>query len=93
MFLEALNVSHTMSAPLTGEERLRIQALTHTPLNEVRNRINSPCAGTIRWFLESSKFTSWRDSPGTSGLWITGPPGSGKSVLAKFIIQHLEDRR
>ena len=86
-------VTYKPSAPLTNQERRYIQALTHVPLQEVRHRISEPCTGTIRWFLEVREFTVWRDSQETSALWISGPPGQGKSVLAKFIVQHLEDRQ
>ena len=41
------------------------------------------------WLLSSREFQSW--CPSNSGLlWITGPPGSGKTVLSTSIIEHLQ---
>ncbi|KAF9879711.1 hypothetical protein CkaCkLH20_02522 [Colletotrichum karsti] len=39
--------------------------------------------------LHSDTFLSWRDAPKSSSLLVTAPPGSGKSVLSNFVLQHL----
>ena len=68
-----------------------------------------PEENTLRWLIEvddsrpkkqvkteslsSRDFMRWRDSPESATLLIKGAPGQGKSVLSKFIVQHLEKRR
>ncbi|KAJ6546210.1 ankyrin repeat-containing domain protein [Mycena vulgaris] len=47
--------------------------------------------GTGLWLLESDKFLSWQDNPGS--LWIRGPSGAGKSVLSSTVISKLLDDR
>lgn len=49
--------------------------------------------GTCAWIQEQSQFSSWLDDPSQSPqlLWVRGLPGSGKSVLSSFIINHLAE--
>jgi WD40 repeat protein len=46
--------------------------------------------GTCHWFVEEECITSWMDptSP-ASVIWYNAPPGSGKSVLATYVIDRL----
>lgn len=48
--------------------------------------------GSCEWFTAKQEFTEWRISlPGTpSLLWLSGNPGSGKSVLASYVVSCLE---
>ena len=47
---------------------------------------------TCQWLLEREEFQSWISEPESSLLWINGIPGSGKSFLAGFTVQHLRQR-
>ncbi|KAI0379653.1 hypothetical protein F5Y04DRAFT_282741 [Hypomontagnella monticulosa] len=49
--------------------------------------------GTCSWILEDQRFKDWRDANTSATMWYNAPPGSGKSVLASSVIQHLKDRR
>lgn len=44
--------------------------------------------GTDEWFLESSEFKSWRSGT-TRTLFCPGHPGTGKTVLAAAVINHM----
>ncbi|RYC54364.1 hypothetical protein CHU98_g11846 [Xylaria longipes] len=48
--------------------------------------------GTCEWVISLESFESWRDSPSETPMfyWLTGEPGSGKTVLAAHIIRHLQ---
>ncbi|KAF4465990.1 ankyrin repeat [Fusarium albosuccineum] len=50
-----------------------------------RAQLDSPVDGTCFWISQHPKFTNFRDSKNPSLLWITGNPGCGKSVLARFL--------
>ncbi|KAI1778475.1 hypothetical protein F4818DRAFT_456303 [Hypoxylon cercidicola] len=52
--------------------------------------IATACSETLEWFLDDPNFTQWRDSAAALPFWLRGPPGQGKSVLAKFLTAHLE---
>ncbi|KAI1759681.1 hypothetical protein GGR53DRAFT_130182 [Hypoxylon sp. FL1150] len=45
--------------------------------------------GSCRWFSESEHFVSWRGDASPGILWLTGRPGSGKSVLASHVIEQV----
>lgn len=47
--------------------------------------------GTCEWILEEPGFDQWLGdaSDGPQLLWLHGPGGSGKSILASFIVNHL----
>ena len=67
--------------------------LIRVPFTEIRhNKISEPCSDTGKWLLGLEVFTSWRDGPQNSLLWVKGSPGQGKSVLAKLVTKHLEDK-
>jgi nucleoside phosphorylase len=42
--------------------------------------------GTCEWFFNDPRFYSWRDSKNADLLWVSAPPGCGKSVLARSLI-------
>ncbi|KAH8700392.1 hypothetical protein BGW36DRAFT_425219 [Talaromyces proteolyticus] len=44
--------------------------------------------GTSTWVLEHEKFLRWKSKKG-SFLWISGIAGSGKTILASSIIEHI----
>lgn len=46
--------------------------------------------GTGKWLLELPLFDEWSNSTTSSLLWISGIPGSGKTVLAAMIVEHLK---
>lgn len=50
--------------------------------------------GTCQWLLKMQDVISWlghSPSAGPHVLWYTAPPGSGKSMLSAFIIDHLQN--
>ena len=48
--------------------------------------------GTCTWLQERQAFQDWTQPSGDSAkiLWLTGLPGTGKSTLAQFTVQHME---
>jgi len=56
-------------------------------------RRSQPCA---EWFLRDRLFESWLCSHQPRGIWITGPPGCGKTVLSTSIVggvrQNMQNR-
>ncbi|KAK6336768.1 hypothetical protein TWF718_009558 [Orbilia javanica] len=42
--------------------------------------------GTCEWFTNHQDFRNWETSPSMKMLWVSADPGSGKSVLAKYLI-------
>ncbi|KAK4238066.1 hypothetical protein C8A03DRAFT_44164 [Achaetomium macrosporum] len=47
--------------------------------------------GTCTWILGNATLTGWMEdmTPKPRVLWVRGNPGSGKSVLSSFLIQHV----
>lgn len=65
--------------------------LNRPPFSDIRSRkVDNPAEGTLQWFFKSEIFRSWRDEKKSSSLWIRGSPGQGKSVLAKAVLNHLD---
>lgn len=51
-------------------------------------------AQTCEWINREKAWRDWRDGNATAPiLWIHGPPGCGKTFLARRIIDELEERR
>ncbi|KAL3421193.1 NACHT and WD domain-containing protein [Phlyctema vagabunda] len=49
--------------------------------------------GTCGWILKNRIFCDWVHGQDKAGrlLWLTGSPGSGKSVLSSFLVNHLAE--
>lgn len=63
---------------------------TSDRLNSIKNAYGT----TFQWIWTepSLDFTEWlRDNP--KGYWISGKPGSGKSILMKYIYEELKINR
>ncbi|KAG4261953.1 hypothetical protein FPRO03_11421 [Fusarium proliferatum] len=45
--------------------------------------------GTGQWFINSSEFCHWRDSPNQT-LFCPGIPGAGKTILTSIVVESLE---
>ncbi|KAF5620065.1 vegetatible incompatibility het-E-1 [Fusarium sp. NRRL 52700] len=59
---------------------------------DLESRNMSRTEGTCTWLFERQEFKDWRDAKNNSVLWYNGPPGSGKSVLASAVINHLQEQ-
>ncbi|KAF4464176.1 ankyrin repeat-containing [Fusarium albosuccineum] len=67
----------------------------NSPGGEYAKHVRAYIPGTGAWVRKSPEFRSWHgaletDQQQTGCLWVHGVPGSGKSVLAASIVQHLE---
>ncbi|KAF8549464.1 hypothetical protein OG21DRAFT_1488513 [Imleria badia] len=45
---------------------------------------------TCKWLFDTTQYKKWRDDD-SSFLWLRGKPGAGKSVLASFVVNSLEE--
>jgi ankyrin repeat protein len=43
--------------------------------------------GTCEWILDKTAYKDWKEGSGSKVLIITAPPGQGKSVLAKYLLE------
>ncbi|KAI0910196.1 hypothetical protein F4823DRAFT_379641 [Ustulina deusta] len=96
--VEATSTVDTKFAEYPGEsevDRLR-KILGITDNLEEENDYFTPriMQGSYQWLLRRKGLTEWLStSPSSSQiLWITGPSGSGKSVLSSFVIGLLRSR-
>lgn len=48
------------------------------------------CAGTCQWLLDEQAFLNWTQPLSSDPvLWVHGAPGTGKSMLAATVVDHL----
>ncbi|CAH0022758.1 unnamed protein product [Clonostachys rhizophaga] len=83
------------SLDLTPEEAKCIGALRMTDPSYDREGITADkgeiVKGTCKWILSTHQFEEWIQSPGTSRtLWISAPPGMGKTYLSIFLSRRLQ---
>ncbi|KAL1841792.1 hypothetical protein VTJ49DRAFT_6545 [Mycothermus thermophilus] len=87
--VDIVNSRMTEPEPILDEnEQRQVQRFSSdyvTPLQDIPERH----PGTCEWILRNKDFNSWIDGPSTA-LWISGPPGMGKTVIAKFLLEHFE---
>ncbi|CVL06960.1 uncharacterized protein FMAN_12051 [Fusarium mangiferae] len=82
--------SEEIRSILTEEQRYRVcNWLTSTDPSPIHNRSRKLYEdGTGSWMLRSQNWTDWLASR-TRCLWFHGIPGSGKTVLASWLIENV----
>ncbi|CAI6101215.1 unnamed protein product [Clonostachys chloroleuca] len=45
---------------------------------------------TCEWFIRNNRYSKWLQSPDSDILWVSGGPGKGKTMLAIYLTQVLE---
>ncbi|KAM6525514.1 hypothetical protein FALCPG4_011053 [Fusarium falciforme] len=88
-------VDEIKNSTQTGTEEERcIRALFVTDPTNDRNAIitakGKRTAGTCEWIISTEGYKTWENTPESSLLWISGPPGKGKTFISLFLTQHLE---
>ena len=63
-----------------------LQALYTCPYAERKNRNIERLEGTCEWFTKHHLFNHWRNTEGSSLLWVSADPGCGKSVLTRYLV-------
>ncbi|KAF3260943.1 hypothetical protein TWF217_004786 [Orbilia oligospora] len=78
------------------EERTRrakeieiLKMLYRSPYLDQKDRNLDRIRGTCEWFVSHRLFKDWQERKSTRTLWISADPGCGKSVLAKYLIDHI----
>ncbi|MCJ1334506.1 hypothetical protein MMC10_011218 [Thelotrema lepadinum] len=87
--------SQAFDLPLNEERRkLLMERLSFDQAESRRATIKKAHLRTCKWLLQQSEFRDWRDwskvSENHGFLWIKGKPGTGKSTLMKFTLEHIE---
>ncbi|KAF3195009.1 hypothetical protein TWF106_005914, partial [Orbilia oligospora] len=72
------------------EKKIEIlQKLNKLPYGERKNRNPDRTPRTCEWVITHELFKDWQESESSRMLWISADPGCGKSVLAKYLIDHI----
>ena len=84
--------TNDLRSELSDMERKYVKALDAPNYAAFRKfNVEDPAPGTLKWFLHNDLVSSWISKEESSLIWIRGSPGQGKTVLSKFILDHLEE--
>ncbi|KAL2059814.1 hypothetical protein VTL71DRAFT_10198 [Oculimacula yallundae] len=73
------------------QQRILLAKLCGNNFVNSSNSSVEPAEGTCRWILNHAMYSDWRNKPLQSSLlWITGGPGSGKTVLSDYVVKDLK---
>lgn len=81
------------STALDESEKDFIRLFGDADVDNYKANLPAPVDGTCQWLLADSQYRTWIASEGSALLWITGYPGSGKTILSAFVTDHLKGRR
>lgn len=70
-------------------ERLCITLFSASDIAEYKSDLASPVEGTCQWVLKNPQYLGWLSETKASLLWISGFPGSGKTILSAYLLDHL----
>ncbi|UKZ61131.1 uncharacterized protein TrAtP1_002402 [Trichoderma atroviride] len=77
---------------ITQLERQFLRNLKAPDSKTFRNdKVGHRTPGTLNWFLRNHLYKDWISADSSSGLWIQGSPGQGKTMLTKFILDTLDE--
>ena len=85
-------LNHSPTA-LEEPEKDIIRLFKNADVDDYKVNLPSPVDGTCQWLLLNSQYKMWIASEESALLWITGYPGSGKTILSAFVTNHLEEKR
>jgi len=74
----------------SGSQKKLMEALNAPKVDAFLWNVENAAKGTFTWFLVEPAFRSWTTAKESSSLLIIGAPGQGKTVLSKFLLQHLK---
>jgi WD40 repeat protein len=84
-----IGASNVASLLDTMEKVSTLLAIPEAPEDDFNFYHDRWMPDTCAWILSDSNFIHWMQNPISSQtLWINGPPGSGKSILSSFLINH-----
>lgn len=72
---------------LTEEEQLCLREFDSDYESHL-GQVDDPIPGTCGWILNHEKWLQFDSTPASALLWITADAGCGKSVAAKYLIDH-----
>ena len=70
-----------------------MRALGPSNPDATRYKIPRWVPGTCTWLLEDPRYLEWINGSEKALLWVTGAPGSGKTVLSSFVIDQIESTK
>ena len=75
-------------------ERKCIALLTQNTSNAAEYKSSLPyrVEGTCQWILSNPQYLEWNLQKESCLLWISGYPGSGKTILSAYILEYLAAR-
>ncbi|KAJ9495959.1 hypothetical protein H2202_008481 [Exophiala xenobiotica] len=65
-----------------------LQAFKTTSYEGQKNLNEDRAHGTCLWVLNNDQYLDWKQNRSSGLLWISADPGCGKSVLARFLVDH-----
>ncbi|KAK6352070.1 hypothetical protein TWF730_008902 [Orbilia blumenaviensis] len=86
-----LNISNTATAQSEGDDVLKVLNALYSYRSDAekqKDRNPNRVPGTCEWFTSHRNFQDWKTSP-SKILWVSADPGSGKSVLAKYLVESI----
>ncbi|KAH7129085.1 hypothetical protein EDB81DRAFT_728975 [Dactylonectria macrodidyma] len=75
---------------LSPHEQLQcLRGFYHKNYESFRDVNPDRVTGTCEWLFRHRDYQRWRNKESSDLLWVSADPGCGKSVLAKFLVEHL----
>ena len=86
-------MEHDDNAPFEDQRLGKFLGITASPDEDYDFFYSRWMPGSCEWIRSDESFKSWMgDNKSKSRvLWLQGVPGAGKSVLASYLIRHLEE--
>ena len=64
-----------------------MQILQNADISSYQSSLPTAAEGTCKWIFDHPQYVSWRRETSSALLWISGDPGSGKTILSSFVAE------
>lgn len=83
-----IQIERVLGATKEYQDRFLDLLQSRLPSRSLDNK-GERCEGTANWIFEKPEFETWKETDQPRILTLLGPPGQGKSVLAKHVSKTL----
>ena len=78
---------------VTDKEETCMQSFYNLDYKAVKTRVPDQVEGTCEWIGRNSRFKYFLQAHGNNLLWVSGPPGCGKTVMISWLIDMMPKLR
>ncbi|KAG8526971.1 uncharacterized protein KY384_008400 [Bacidia gigantensis] len=84
--LQSLSHDACYESPMEESEKTIVQSLHAVDISDYYLSLPGAASGTCKWLFDHPCYIKWQQQCDDAILWMSGHPGSGKTVMTSFLV-------